>query len=349
MRLQYNIENNWDYAYVSVSNNGGATWTNLSGTFLNGAIQSPLTVNTNLATATTGNRQNLGNGITGSTAGAWRLASFNMTPYAGQTVQLRLRYKTDSNTVLSGFLADEIKLGSFEDGAENGDANWAMNGFKVTNGVESSNAPHYYIAEYRQYRTYDKGLQTGPYTYGRIAPFNGWADHYAYQEGLLITYWDTAQPNNNTSQHKGEGRAIPIDAHPEPLRRVVEKGGGTWTFSPWTARVQSFDATFGLQPTDSLRIPFRGTLPGAINDTGCMPPVSTTNTATPPVTTTTTLCEFWTEYPSLPGVPVFNDMNSYWSPATPAAGVIVPKTGTTIRVVNTSVQGQFMQLQVNGE
>jgi immune inhibitor A len=352
MRLQYNIENNWDYAYVSVSNNGGATWTNLAGTYLggtNGTTVTSLTNNNHLTTLSTGNKQNLGNGITGSSAGAWRLASFNMTPYAGQQVQLRLRYKTDENTTLSGILADEITFAGVVDGAENADSPWTMNGFKVTNGVEASNAPHYYIAEFRQYRTYDETLQTGPYTYGRIAPFTGIVDHYAYQEGLLITYWDTAQADNNTSAHRGEGRSIPIDAHPEPLRRVVEKGGKTWTFSPWTSRVQSYDATFGLNPTDALKIPFRGTLSGAVTDTGCMNPVSTTNTATPPVTTTTTLCEFWTEYPSQPGVPVFNDMNSYWSTATPAAGVIVPRTGTSIRIENTSARNTFMKVLVNGE
>lgn len=339
MRLQYNMEANWDYAYVSVSNDGGANWTNLAGTYLNGTAQSALTVNTNLTSSTTGNKQNLGNGITGSSAGAWRLASFNMSAYAGQQVQLRLRYKTDSNTVLSGILADEITFGGVVDGAENGDGNWAMNGFKVTNGVEASNAPHYYIAEFRQYRTYDTGLQTGPYIYGRSASgLPGIVDHYAYQDGLLITYWDTAQANNNTSQHKGEGRSIPIDAHPDPLLRTgVQKGGQSWNFSALGSRHQSYDATFGLEPTDGLTIPFSGTLPGKINDSTCVP--SGANS----------LCQFEVNYPSLPGVPVFNDMNSYWSTVTPTAGVIVPRTGTTIRVVNTSAHGSFMQVQVNGE
>jgi immune inhibitor A len=338
MRLNYQIEANWDYAYVSVSTNNGTTWTNLAGTYTNTAgTQSALTTNTNT------NGQNLGNGITGSTTNAtnapngWRLASFNLTPYANQTVLLRLRYKTDAFTTLNGFLADEITLnGTAVDNAENGDNGWTVNGFKATNGLENSNAAHYYIAEFRQYRTYDQGLQTGPYTFGRIAPYGSWVDHYAYQDGLLITYWDTAQSNNNTSLHRGEGRSIPIDAHPEPLRRrQLSMGGALWNFSAWTSRVQSYDATFGLEATDSLRIPFRGTLPGAINDPSCLP--SGVNS----------VCEFWTEYPSLPGNPEFNDQNSYWSTETPAAGIIVPKTGTTVRVINTSAQGTFMKLEVN--
>ena len=272
-----------------------------------------------------------------------------MDGYAGQTVQLRLRYKTDSNTALSGILADEITFAGVVDGAENGEGNWTLSGFKITDGRENSPAPHYYIAEFRQYRTYDTGLQTGPYFFGSLDKTK-WATHFPYQDGLLITYWDTAQANNNTSAHKGEGRSIPIDAHPDPLLRTgLEKGGKTFNFAAWSGRYQSYDATFGLEPTDPLSLSFRGNLSGAVIDTGCLTPVSTTNTATPPVTTTNTTCLFETNYPSLPGVPVFNDMNAYWSTAAPYAGIIVPRTGTTIRVVNTSARGSFMQVQVNGE
>ncbi len=162
---------------------------------------------------------------------------------------------------------------------------------------------------------------------------------YAYQDGLLITYWDRDQANNNTSTHRGEGRSIPIDSHPEPLLRTgLQKGGQTWNFAtPWGSRHQAYDSTFGLEPTDGLTLPLSATLPGTINDSTCKP--SGVNS----------LCQFEVSYPSLPGVPVFNDMNSYWSPVTPTAGVIVPRTGTTIRVVNTSAHGSFMQLQVNGE
>jgi len=328
MRLQYNIETNWDYAYVSVSTDNGATWTNLAGTYLGGANG---TTPTALTTNTNPNGQNLGNGITGSSAGAWRLASFNTTPYAGQTVLLRLRYKTDAFTVLNGFLADEITLGDFSDGAEAGDNGWTLGGFKATTGIESSNAAHYYIAEFRQYRTYDQGLQTGPYTFGHALTRPSWVTHYPYQDGLLITYWDEDQANNNTSQHRGEGLALPIDAHPEPLRRVVPYDGQNWTFSPWSATIQSSDSTFGLEPTDALTLPFTGTLPPAAGS---------------PAGTPNRVVEFQVSHPSLPAVPVFNDLNSYWSADTPAAGVIVPKTGTTIRVVNTSAQNTLMQVHV---
>jgi len=316
MRLNYQIENNWDYAYVSVSTDGGTTWANLAGTYLNGNVQSPLTTNTNP------NGSNLGNGITGTTNGAWRLASFNMNAYAGQTVLLRLRYKTDEFTNLKGVMADEITLGTFADGAETGDNGWTLNGFKNTTGVENSNAAHYYIAEFRQYRTYDTGLQTGPYTFGRAGSgLPNWVDHYPYQDGLLVWYWDSGEANNDTSLHRGEGLVLPVDSHPEPLLRTVQYPGQPATLATWSSTVQSYDSPFGLEPTDALTLPFSGTFQNVSY-------------------------QFSQSYPSLPGVPTFNDLNTYWYASKPDAGVIVPKTGTTIRVVSTSAQGSFMQVHV---
>ncbi len=34
-----------------------------------------------------------------------------------------------------------------------------------------------------------------------------YVDHFAYQDGLLIHYWDTSQADNNTGLHPGEGPA----------------------------------------------------------------------------------------------------------------------------------------------
>ena len=317
MRLNYQIETNWDYAYVSISTDNGANWTNLAGTWPGGAggAQIALTTNSNP------NGQNFGNGITGTSNGAWRLATFNVAPYAGQTVLLRIRYWTDLYVNHKGIMADEITLGGFYDGAEADTSAWTFQGFKVTKGIENSNAPHYYIAEFRQYRTYDAGLRTGPYTFGEFA-FPERVTHYPYQDGLLVTYWDSGESNNNTSLHRGEGLILPVDAHPAPLLRNVEYPGQAAFQSPWSSTVQSYDSTFGLQPTDPLNLPFYGSFNGSFY-------------------------QFYASHPSLPAVPEFNDLNSYWSAAKPDAGVIVPNTGTIIRVVSSSTQDSFMQVHVD--
>ena len=314
MNMVYAIESGWDYAYVEVSTDG-VTWTPLPGQY-----QRTDGTWANLTTMSNPNGMNLGNGITGTTSGAWRSSRFSMAAYAGQTVSLRFRYKTDDYTFLSGILIDDIALGSFTDGAENGANGWTLAGFKASTGAESSNKAHYYIAEYRQYRTYDTTLQVGPYTYG-YADYPDMVAHYPYQDGLLITYWDMGEADDNSPQHPGEGRSLPIDAHPDPLLRYVNFPNSTPYYSPWSSTVQSYDSTFSLEPTDAIDLPFRGTYNGAPY-------------------------QFWQHHSSLPGVPVFNDLNSYWSKDIPTASVIVPKTGTVIRIVNTNTQGDFMQVNV---
>ena len=52
------------------------------------------------------NGQNFGNGITGTSAG-WVAATFNLTPYAGQTITLRLRYWTDGFVNGKGIMFDD--------------------------------------------------------------------------------------------------------------------------------------------------------------------------------------------------------------------------------------------------
>jgi len=258
----------------------------------------------NVTTNTNPNGQNFGNGITGN-SGGWTAATFDVSAYAGQTILLRLRYWTDGFVAGNGILADQIVLGSFSDGAEASPGGWTLNGFRQTTGTEVDFFSHYYLSEFRQYRDYDTGLRTGPYNFGFLNTLFNWVEHYSYQDGLLIHYWDTSQADNDTFLHPGAGLILPIDAHPAPLMRTATV--------PWSGRVQSYDATFGLQGTDALMLHRNGV------------PFS---------------------YPSLPPSPVFNDLLDYWSPAAPYASVIVPKTGTTIEVITVNTQGNFMEVVV---
>ena len=64
-------------------------------------------------------------------------------------------------------------------------------------------------------------------------------DHYAYQQGLLISYWDTSHADNDTFAHPGSGRNLYVDAHPPPFYRLDGL--------PWRARIQVYDAPFSLK------------------------------------------------------------------------------------------------------
>ena len=75
-------------------------------------------------------------------------------------------------------------------------------------------------------------------------------DHYAYQEGLLISYWDTSYSDNDTGIHPGHGEILPIDAHPRPIFNLQGQA--------WRGRIGMYDATFGLQKADSFTLHVNG-------------------------------------------------------------------------------------------
>jgi immune inhibitor A len=311
-KVRFSIEEDWDYAYVVVSTDGGANWTG---------------VPTNLSTSTDPNGQNFGEGITGSTGGAWVDLSANLSAYAGQTVLLGFRYWTDVAVAEPGISIDEISIdGGAADGAEN-DGGWTFDpsdGFRVSTGTETQSFFNAYVAEFRGYRGYDTSLKTA-YNFGFLNSKPDWVETYPYQDGLLINYWNSqyANPNNprrgenNVGDHPGEGLLLPVDAHPDffhhPDGHLMR------------ARILTFDSTFGLERTDAITI----------------------NKNSQPVT-----------IPSRPAVPVFDDTKDWWfaddGHGVPHVGrhqpgwigVKVPKTGTTIRVKSVSAQGTLMQVEV---
>ena len=290
--VKYNIELDWDYAYLVYSTDNGASWT---------------PIQTNLSTTTDPNGQNKGFGITGISSG-WVDLTANLP--AGN-VLLGFRYWTDANTGGFGFMADDINVtGSATDGAETA-AGWTYEpttGFHVTTGTESALFNQYYVAEYRQYKGYDSTLKTGPYFFGYMnnPALVNYVDHFPYQDGLLINYWDTSQKNNQTRRHPGAGLLLPIDAHFKALRNI--------NGAVWRNRIQSYDSTFTLDKTDALN---------NLHVNSVLSPV-----------------------PSLQAVPVFDDRTLYYDPANPQGSVMNPKTGTQIRITSISAQDSFMQVEV---
>ena len=114
----FDIEADYDYAYVEVSSDGGGHWTPLR---------------TESSTSADPNGQNLGNGITGGSSGAsatgWRHLTADLTPYAGKQVQLRFQYVTDGNLNLGGWAIDDIEIpGQAVDDTES-DNGWVSSGF----------------------------------------------------------------------------------------------------------------------------------------------------------------------------------------------------------------------------
>ncbi|MEU2159451.1 immune inhibitor A domain-containing protein, partial [Streptomyces sp. NPDC019396] len=231
----WDIEADYDYLYTEVSTDGGATWTPIDGT----ADGKAITRDASDAPALTGQ------------SGAYKKLAYSLDAYAGKKVDVRFRYQTDGGAGGKGFAADAITVNAdgaalFSDGAEGDDAGWTAKGFSRIGESFTQEYEQYYLAENRQYVSYDGTLKVGPYNFGFKSPKDGWVEHYPYQNGLLIWKWDLSQKDNNTSQHPGEGLILPVDANATPLKWA----DGTLMRN----RIQAFDSTFSTYRSDTVTL-----------------------------------------------------------------------------------------------
>jgi len=117
----YDLEKDYDYAYLEISSDGGKTWKILEGP--RSTSENPM-----------GN--NLGYGYTGE-SGGWVEEVVDLTPWAGKEILLRFECITDDAVNHPGFFLDDIsipEIGYYED-FESGRGGWEPNGFVYTNGV----------------------------------------------------------------------------------------------------------------------------------------------------------------------------------------------------------------------
>ena len=97
---KYDTEPGFDSFFVQVSTDGGATYHSLA--------NADTTCDLDPGASTT--LINNCPGLNGD-SGGWVTETFDLTPYAGQTVLLALRYVTDSNTRGSGVWVDNVRVG----------------------------------------------------------------------------------------------------------------------------------------------------------------------------------------------------------------------------------------------
>ncbi|MDB1089510.1 immune inhibitor A [Streptomyces sp. ACA25] len=292
----WEIEEDYDYLYVEVSTDGGSGWTVLNGTADGAEIP----------------QDGAGRPALHGTSDGHAALSYPLDDYAGETIDLRFRYHTDTAVAELGFTADDIVITAdgavlFEDGAEDGPGDWIADGFSIVGAAVTDTYPQFYLVENRQYAGYDRTLENGPYNFGFLHERPSWVEHFGYETGMLVWLWDTSHSDNNTGQHPGEGLILPVDAHAEP----VHWADGTMMRN----RLQTRDATFSRYATQEVTLHLNGE----------------------PAT-----------LPAQRGKPVFDDRRgTYWYEENPGGSVRVPDTNTRISVLSEPRSGAPMTVLVS--
>jgi immune inhibitor A len=301
----YVIEEDWDFGFVEVSTDGGATWNEQKVYDENGVLVSTDDgyADPNGRMADYGGKKY---GLHGN-SGGWRHDYVDLMPFAGQTVQLRLRLATDAAFLERGWFADDFSVTgggatTWTDDVESGNAGWTLEGgtFVDTTGpgwridTGTSIRAHYYLAEWRNFDGFDNGLR---YAYDSTYLHDAWkVEKIAYNApGMLVWYRDTSYGNTNhvtanltaLPSYGAKGGLLIVDSHFDPLRRSGEAATkDPSTLKNLPSRPNSSNAAFTLQPT----YPFTECLEASDE------PFS----------------EYCTDFPAQPGVSSFTDAQGWY-------------------------------------
>lgn len=110
--MAYDIEENWDYVYLSVSSDDGKTWQTLEG---------------EMTTDFNPSGSSYGHGYTGSSD--WRNFSVYLGKFSREDILLRFEYVTDDAVTLDGMLLGKFEIPSIGVSLEAGDEAWVSSGF----------------------------------------------------------------------------------------------------------------------------------------------------------------------------------------------------------------------------
>ena len=136
-RAWFDIESDFDYAFVAASSDAGETWKTLPATS---------------TTSDNPNGNNLGHGFTGKSGGEevarWIDEEVSLAEYVGKVILLRFEYVTDDAINSVGLLVDDLSISGigFSDDAET-DGDWEALGFFRTDGI----LPQYFIVQLVRY------------------------------------------------------------------------------------------------------------------------------------------------------------------------------------------------------
>nr|WP_163100280.1 immune inhibitor A domain-containing protein [Peribacillus alkalitolerans] len=280
----YSIEEGYDYGSVQVNGE---------------------TIPGNITTTDPGyDEGNPGNGITGDSNG-WVDATFDLSQFAGQTIELSFNYDADAGVALPGFYVEDVKVTAdgyviLTDDAE-GTSKFTLDGFSKDSGKKETS--HYYLLEWRSHNGSDSGL----------ANVNRRGTMLSYDQGLVVWYVDNKYDNNWTGPgyHPGDGFLGVVDA---------DQHNNIWHNKNWkdpndfyqinkllgSNSYQMHDAAFSLNKGSNV----------TIGDSS-----------------------FYMKDNFTQSNALFDDSQDYSNPQDPDVGRNVPKYGLKFRVVGQSADG----------
>jgi len=116
----YSLEKDWDYGYLTVSDDGGKTWH---------IIRTPSSTNSNPVSA------NYGWGYTGNSSGGdqpqWIQETVDLSEYAGKKIIVAFEVVNDLGVNLPGMAIDDVEIPeiNYTESFENGDGGWQSAGW----------------------------------------------------------------------------------------------------------------------------------------------------------------------------------------------------------------------------
>jgi immune inhibitor A len=268
----YIAEEDWDYGFVEVSTDGGDTWSEQKVFDEAGnEVSTPDGyADPNGRMADYGGKRY---GLTGD-SGGWQHQYVDLTPYAGQSIELRLLYATDAGFQERGWFADDFSLTDggttvWSDDVESGANGWtpSVGTFEATSGTGWQIDPgthinaQFYLVEWRNLDGFDEGLK---YAYDTNYSRDSWkVEKISYNApGMLVSFRDTTygQGMDAVNHVTEDATALPsggakgglliVDSHFDPLRRTGDAAtADTTTLKNLPSRPQSSNAAFGLRTT----------------------------------------------------------------------------------------------------
>jgi immune inhibitor A len=236
MKELYEIEWDWDYAFVLASTDGGQTWTSLVSkktTTMDG-------YNPNNAECYT----RYGNGITGVSgdpnlltntnrhlgsypAALWIDDEFDLTPFKGKEVLLRFSYFTDAATAKRGWFVDDIVINAdghdvYKSDFEGSDENTRLfpTGWIRVSSADGVSDDHAYYVEMRDRVSWDKD---GKNQSDRGVPT--WAP------GMAILYTDESHGYGNIGNDNQPAQTV-VDSQPQPGNMTPNLDDAAFTTTP---------------------------------------------------------------------------------------------------------------------